>query len=76
MAALAARPFALATARLATLRVFCTLAVAGFLLSLRVGTLPYLDPVVPYSPMLFAVGVMLMFLSAAAYEPLPPTRRG
>ena len=55
---------------------FLAVATTGFLLSLRVGTLPYLDPVVPYSPMLFAVGVMLMFLSAAAYETLPPTRRG
>jgi hypothetical protein len=57
-----------------TLALGLSLAVAGFLLSLRFGTLPYLDPVVPYSPMLFAAGVMLVFYSAAAYETLPPTR--
>lgn len=57
-----------------TLVVGVALAVAGFLLSLRVGTLPYLDPVLPYSPVVFIAGVMLTFYSAAAYETLPPTR--
>ncbi|MEN8183242.1 MAG: NrfD/PsrC family molybdoenzyme membrane anchor subunit [Myxococcota bacterium] len=50
-------------------------AVTGFLLSLRLGTLPYQDPIVPYSPVLFAAGVMLTFFSSAAYELLPPPRR-
>ena len=58
-----------------TLAAGVTLAVAGFLLSLRVGTLPYQDPVVPFSPLLFALGVMLTFVSAVAYETLPPARR-
>ena len=40
----------------ATLAAGVALATAGFLLSLRVGTLPYLDPVVPGSPLLFALG--------------------
>ncbi len=58
-----------------TLAAGLTLAVAGFLLSLRVGTLPYQDPVVPFSPLIFAFGVMLTFGSAAVYETLPPARR-
>lgn len=58
-----------------TLGAGLALAVTGFLLSLRVGTLPYLDPVVPGSPLLFAFGVMLCFYSAAAYETLPPARK-
>jgi molybdopterin-containing oxidoreductase family membrane subunit len=49
-------------------------AVTGFLLSLRVGTLPYLDPVVPFSPVIFILGVMATFYSAAVYETIPPAR--
>jgi molybdopterin-containing oxidoreductase family membrane subunit len=59
-----------------TLASGLALAVVGFALSLRIGTLPHLDPVVPASPLLFAVGVMLTFYSAAAYETLPPARDG
>jgi molybdopterin-containing oxidoreductase family membrane subunit len=58
----------------ATLSAGVVLAVVGFLLSLRVGTLPYLDPVVPYSPVVFILGVMVSFGSAAVYETLPAPR--
>ncbi|MBI4607091.1 MAG: polysulfide reductase NrfD [Planctomycetes bacterium] len=44
------------------------LAVTGFLLSARAWTQPHLDPVVPYSPVVFILGVMLCFASAAVYE--------
>ena len=47
------------------------LMVTGFLLSMRFGTLPFLDPIVPYSPLIFISGVMLTFLSAAVYETIP-----
>lgn len=50
------------------------LAVTGFLSSLRIGTRWHLDPVIPYSPMIFILGVILSFYSAAVYETVPPLR--
>lgn len=50
------------------------LTVAGFLLSARAGTLPFLDPIVPFSPMIFVLGIMFSLFSVAAYETIPPPR--
>jgi len=50
-------------------------AVTGFLASARFGTLPYLDPAIPFSPMLFILGIMLLLYSVAAFETLPPRRK-
>ncbi len=47
----------------------------GFALSNRVGTRPTADPLVPFSPVIFIVGLMLMFGSAAIYEIIPPRKR-
>jgi molybdopterin-containing oxidoreductase family membrane subunit len=58
-----------------TLALGLCMAVGGFLLCLRVGTLPHLDPVVPYSPVVFILGVMATFYSAAVFETLPPQPR-
>jgi molybdopterin-containing oxidoreductase family membrane subunit len=57
-----------------TLGLGLTLVVVGFLLCLRMGTLPFLDPVVPFSPVVFIAGVMLTFYSAAVYETVPDRR--
>lgn len=54
-----------------TLATGLALVVAGFLLCLRLGTLPFLDPIVPFSPVVFIIGVMMTFYSAAVYETLP-----
>ena len=58
----------------ATLLTGLTLAMTGLLLSFRVGTVYYADPVVPFSPLIFIVGVMMSFFSAAVYETIPPPR--
>ena len=50
-------------------------AVAGLLLSLRVGTEAFLDPVLPASPVMFIVGLMLLATTGAVYE-LWPERAG
>ncbi len=57
-----------------TLCVGLILMISGFLLSLRIGTLPHLDPLVPYSPTLFILGVMISFYSSAVYETIPKAR--
>lgn len=49
-------------------------SVIGLALSLRFGTLPFLDPILPYSPVLFIVGVMMIFYAAAVYETVPDRR--
>ncbi|MBS1150463.1 MAG: dehydrogenase, partial [Myxococcaceae bacterium] len=50
------------------------IAVVGFVISSRYGVVHYRDPIIPYSPVLFITGVMLIFGSAALYEVLPPRR--
>ncbi|MBI2191674.1 MAG: polysulfide reductase NrfD [Planctomycetes bacterium] len=50
------------------------LAVIGFALSSRFGTKPTLDPVIPYSPVLFIVGVVMIFMSAVVYEIIPSAK--
>ncbi len=52
---------------------FC-FSVVGFALSARVGTKVYLDPLVPFSPVLFITGVIMIFYSAAVYETAVPVR--
>jgi hypothetical protein len=50
-------------------------AAAGLLLSLRVGTESFLDPVFPASPVVFIAGLMLLATTGAVYE-LWPERAG
>jgi molybdopterin-containing oxidoreductase family membrane subunit len=52
-----------------------TLAVVGFSSSARLGTKAYLDPVIPFSPVMFIFGVMLIFGAAAVYELVPSRRK-
>jgi len=47
------------------------LATMGFLWSARFGTEDFLDPVVPYSPVLFIVGLALCLGSAVVFELFP-----
>jgi molybdopterin-containing oxidoreductase family membrane subunit len=47
------------------------LATFGFLISARVGTRPAADPLVPFSPVLFILGVMITCCTGAVYETLP-----
>jgi Ni/Fe-hydrogenase subunit HybB-like protein len=54
-----------------TVVVGLSLAVTGFLLSARFGTNPHLDPLMPFSPVLFISGVMTCFISAIVYEIVP-----
>jgi molybdopterin-containing oxidoreductase family membrane subunit len=51
-----------------TLSFGITLAVLGFLASARIGIKPYMDPIVPWSPVIFIIGVMLSLYSPAIYE--------
>jgi hypothetical protein len=52
------------------------LAATGFLLCARVGNDPWQDPPVPFSPVIFVAGMLLLFYSAAVYEVLPGARDG
>jgi len=54
-----------------TLLVGFALMIIGFLASARVGTKPYLDPPIPFAPVVFILGVMLSFVSAVVYEVFP-----
>ena len=47
------------------------LALFGFALCARIGNDPWQDPPVPLSPVIFVVGMVLVFYSAALYEVLP-----
>jgi len=47
------------------------LVVIGLVDSFRLLSHGELDPTIPYSPMLFAAGVTLLFCSAIAYEVVP-----
>jgi Ni/Fe-hydrogenase subunit HybB-like protein len=58
----------------ATLILGIALATGGFLLCARVGNDPWQDPPVPLSPVIFVVGMLLVFYSAAVYEILPSPR--
>ncbi|MEO6709164.1 MAG: hypothetical protein ABI054_09980, partial [Planctomycetota bacterium] len=55
----------------ATLCAGLVLAATGFLLSARFGTDRWQDPLVPFSPILFITGMVLIFGSALVYELLP-----
>ncbi|MCA9000414.1 MAG: polysulfide reductase NrfD [Planctomycetes bacterium] len=63
------------------LRIFLTsgtfltgvsLAAVGLALSARFGTEAYLDPIVPFSPVLFIIGIVMTIYSAAVYVVAPP----
>ena len=49
-------------------------ALVGLLLSARVGTVAYDDPLLPFSPVIFIAGLMICFLAAVSYELFPPSR--
>jgi hypothetical protein len=51
------------------------LMVVGFIFSARFGTKPYLDPILPFSPVVFIVGVIISFVSAVLYELFPSKRK-
>ncbi|MCB9915569.1 MAG: polysulfide reductase NrfD [Planctomycetes bacterium] len=55
-----------------TLLVGLSLAGVGLLYSARFGTESFLDPVLPFSPVIFIVGVVLTLYSAAVYVVAPP----
>ncbi len=54
-----------------TLVLGLALTVVGFLLSARFGTNPKMDPLLPFSPVIFITGVMTCFISAIVYEIVP-----
>ncbi len=58
-----------------TLILGLSLAVAGFLLSARFGTKAYLDPILPFSPILCVGGIMLCFIAAIVYEIVPEWKK-
>jgi molybdopterin-containing oxidoreductase family membrane subunit len=53
-----------------------SLAAIGFVSSARLLSAPWEDPLIPLSPVIFAVGMMFVFYSAAVYETLPRERAG
>jgi len=53
------------------LAVGITMAVVGFVYSARYGTEDYLDPVLPYAPVIFITGIVTCFMSAVVYEIVP-----
>jgi Ni/Fe-hydrogenase subunit HybB-like protein len=55
----------------ATLAIGLVVAIAGFALSARIGTELNMDPLIPYSPILFIVGLVICFISAIVYEIIP-----
>ena len=55
-----------------SIMVGLAVAVVGFLLSARFGLEHYADPAVPLSPVIFIVGVVMSFYSAAVYVIVPP----
>lgn len=59
-----------------TLSTGLAVLTLGLLFSFRVGTTAYQDPVIPFSPVIFIVGVMMTFYSAAIYETIPPPAEG
>jgi Ni/Fe-hydrogenase subunit HybB-like protein len=56
----------------ATLVGGCALAAFGLAMAARFGTEAYLDPLVPYSPVLFIIGIVMTIYSAAVYVIVPP----
>ncbi len=63
---------------LLTLLIGLALAVAGFLLAAPIGatTGPAVsDPILPFAPAIFVLGVILAFGSAVVYELVPATSK-
>ncbi len=48
------------------------LGAVGLALSARFGTEPFLDPIVPFSPVIFIAGIVMTIYSAAVYVIVPP----
>ncbi len=59
------------SATLGTLLVGISLMIVGFISSARAFTKYYLDPVIPFAPVVFIIGVIVSFLSAVVYEIIP-----
>ncbi len=59
---------------LSTFAAGSLLLVAGFLWSARYGSDHYVDPPVPFSPVIFIAGVVMTFYAAAVFETIPFTR--
>jgi len=57
-----------------TLAIGLTLVVVGFLLSARFGTNVKLDPILPFSPVIFIAGIMTCFISSIVYEVVPEVK--
>ncbi|MGH7144552.1 MAG: NrfD/PsrC family molybdoenzyme membrane anchor subunit [Planctomycetota bacterium] len=66
-----------------TLRIFVflltflagiALMVVGLIGAARYGTKPFMDPIVPFGPMLFIVGILVTLGSAIAYEISPGSK--
>ena len=55
-----------------TLVLGLALGAFGLLMSARFGTEAFLDPIVPYSPVIFIVGVVMVIYSPAVYVIVPP----
>lgn len=70
-----ARSFLRVGLTLAMLAAGLGVALVGLLASARVWTEPWMDPVVPFSPLVFVAGMVLVFYSAAVYEVLPAESR-
>ena len=54
-----------------TLFLGLSFMIVGFLSSARFWTEYYLDPTIPFAPVIFILGVMLSFISAVVYEVFP-----
>ena len=72
----APRPRMRTAAAVLTLVTGVTLAVVGFAASARMGTRYFLDPVIPFAPVVFIAGVITTFMSSAVYEVFPGERKG
>ncbi|HED64946.1 MAG TPA: hypothetical protein ENJ09_05245 [Planctomycetes bacterium] len=55
-----------------TFVVGLVLAAFGLAMSARFGTEPFLDPIVPFSPVIFIVGLVMTIYTAAVYVVAPP----
>ncbi len=63
------------TLTLLTVLVAITLIVVGLADSFRMFSGAEIDPRIPYSPIIFAMGVVLLFASAVVYELVPEANR-
>jgi len=68
------RPRTLLRFSLTTVTLVGGIAIAlfGLAMSARMGTEPYLDPIFPFSPVVFIIGIVMTIYSAAVYVVAPP----